>query len=334
MSFMSLSAELAGNLPGLSPILAGTYINRGWRKIRDARLWSFLVVEDSIPTPIQITAGTLAIVQYTNTVTADATASAAIAAVGLSVEIPFTFLSFRVGGPGTTSQIYNIVAVDQTNPAALVFTLDRVIMEVTAAASQYVCYRPYIAAPQTDFLRWISVVDMVNGWKMAQDRTSVDFDRVDPQRQAFGDAYCLGYFKASSDTPSVPLYELWPGPTSGQSFEVKYQVRGVDFSAPGDTQPYGIPDDLIVQAALGFYAYPWAMANAGHFPAMAKVNWAQLIGSATNNYFSMLQDAKRQDDNMATRSVLRRGHGLRTGPRFPYPIADANYLQSHLVTFP
>ncbi len=340
MSYQSLSAELSGYLPGLSPLLAGKHINSAWRDIRDSRLWSFFLVEDAVATPAQITAGTLSITQYSNIVTADATASAAIAAIGTSVEIPYEVLSFRFGGSGTTSQIYNIVSVDSTVPTALVFTLQRVIMEATAAASEYICYRPYIAAPQADFLRWDAFVDMVNGWDLNKKCTSRDFDKRDPQRQAYGQAYNIGYFKASEDVPSVPMYELWPGPTTGQSFYVRYQIRGVDFSSPTDVQPYGIPDQLILQQALAYYSYPWAQMNAGHFPAMQKVNWSSMIeqarqaihGRPGSNRPGLLQAAIRQDDNMATRSVLRRGHGLRTRSLgAPFPI-DANFIQSHLVS--
>ena len=332
MSFQSLSAELAGNLPGLSSILAGTYVNRGWRKVRDAYLWSFLLIEDAVPTPAQITAGTVRFTQYLNTITADATASAAIAAVGTSIAIPYTFLSFRLGASGTTSQIYNIVSVDSTVPTALVFTVDRAIMEATTTGSSYFVYRPYIAAPQADFLRWDAFVDMNNGWDLNKRCTSRDFDRSDPQRQAFGQAYNLGFCKASDDAQPVPVYELWPGPTEGQSFYVRYQIRGVDFASPADVQPYGIPDDLILQAALGFYAYPWAMLNMGHFPALKGVNLMALIQDAKKTYFTILQDAKRQDDNQTSKSVLRRGHGLRT-LNYPWPL-DANFLQSHLVPLP
>jgi hypothetical protein len=339
VSFQSLSAELAGNLPGLSPLLAAKYINYAWRDVRDARLWSFFLKEDAVATPAQITSGTLAIVQFTNTVTADATASAAIAAIGTSVEIPYTYLSFRLGGSGSTSQIYNIVDVDSTVPTALVFTLDRVIMEATAAASGYICYRPYIIAPQADFLRWDAFVDMTNGWDLNKKCTSRDFDKSDPQRQAYGQAYNIGFSRSSDDVPPVPVYELWPGPTEGQTFYVRYQIRGVDFSSPTDVQPYGIPDQLILQTALASYAYPWAQMNAGAFPRLAKVNWAQMIeqarqlihGKPGSNRPGLLQAAIRQDDNQATRSVLKRGHRLRARSLgAPFPV-DANFIQSHLV---
>ena len=138
----------------------------------------------------------------------------------------------------------------------------------------------------------------------------------------------------------MPIYELWPGPTQGQSFYVRYQIRGVDFSSPTDVQPYGIPDQLIIQWALAYYAYPWARMNLGRFPALEKVNWSQAIeqakedlhGNLRKNKPGLVQAAIRQDDNQATRSILRRGHGLRRLD-YPWPL-DANFLQSHLVPLP
>lgn len=338
MAAGDLYSELSGYLPGLSPLLTEKFIQRAWRQIRDTRVWSFLTVDDSVVCPAQIIAGTIAIHKFVNTVTADATASAAIAAVGLSVEVPFTYLSFRFGS-GATSQIYNIVDVDQTDPTALIFTLDRVVVEPTDATSAYICYRPYVAGPVSDFLRWISVVDMNNGWALNLDYSSAAFDGVDPQRQAFGQAYNLGFYKPSTDTPSVPLYELWPGPTEGQNFYVRYRRIGTDFSSPTDVQPTLIPDQLIVQYALAYYAYPWARMNAGHFPALSKVNWSAAISDAmamihghrgTSNV-GLLQEAKRQDDNQSVSSVWNRGHHLRQGPKFPFPV-DSNFIQSHLVS--
>ncbi len=332
MSYAALSSELSGNLPGLSGYLADDWIKRAWRKIRDARLWSFLITDDAIVCPTQLTAGTYSIIQYNNQVTADAVASAAFLTLN-PVVTPFNFMQLRFQGPATTSEIYNIEALDTSNPSALVFTLTRIVEEPTNAASGYLCYRPYIVAPVTDFLRWISVVDMENGWKLYTDRSSAAFDAIDPQRQALGQAYYMGYYKASNEAANVaslPIFELWPGPTQGQTLYVRYRRRGADFSAPDDVQPDMIPDDLILQAALGFYAYPWAMANPGQFPSFAKVNWMQLINDAKKTYMAMMIDAKRQDDNQMTQSIIRRGHGLRDASTFPYPI-DASFISSHLV---
>lgn len=339
MAFADLSSELSGYIPGLSAYLADDFVLRAWRRIRDARLWSFLITDDAIVCPAMISAGTYAIMQFNNTVTADAVASAAFSAIS-PVILPPQFLQLRFGS-GTVGEIYNIVSVNTANPAALVFTLDRIVEEPTALLSGYQCYRNYVSAPVADFLKWLSVVDMVNGYPLHLDKTSTEFDRIDPQRQSVGQAYSLGFYKNSdetSGTPTVPIYELWPGPTSGQTFYVRYRRRGVDFVAPTDVQPDLIPDDLILQYALGHYAYPWAMTNVGHFPAMAKVNWLALIADAKETVYGnrakgrvgLLQEARTQDDNVALQSVINRGHGLRRHRPFDYPV-DANFVQSHLV---
>ena len=332
MAYADLCSELSGYFPGLSPFLAENWINRAYRDIRDARLWSFLITDDAVVCPTALNQGFYNITQYNNVVVADAIASAAFATIS-PVILPPQFLQLRFGGQGQTSQIYNIASVDTTNPSAYVFTLTRVVEEPTNPASQYLCYRNYVAAPVPDFLRWLSVVDMENGWKLFTDRTSWGFDAIDPQRQSLGLAYYLGSYKASDDsqpTSSQPIFELWPGPTQGQTFYVRYRRRGADLSAPTDVQNDVIPDELIIQKAL-IYGYQWAELNKGHFPALAKANILGLMDRARGMYVTMLREAKRQDDNTMLQSVFNRGHGLRDKDNgFPWPI-DAAFLQSHLV---
>ena len=50
----------------------------------------------------------------------------------------------------------------------------------------------YVAAPVTDFTRWIAVTDMANAFPLCLDRTSVWFDQIDPQRGSQGLAYYIG----------------------------------------------------------------------------------------------------------------------------------------------
>ena len=78
MALLDLVGELTGTLPGLSPILAGTYINRALRSVYDERLWSFLSADGVLVCPGQLTTGTAAITFNTATVTCDAAASASL----------------------------------------------------------------------------------------------------------------------------------------------------------------------------------------------------------------------------------------------------------------
>ena len=169
---------------------------------------------------------------------------------------------------------------------------------------------------------------MANADPLCLDRTSVYFDQMDPQRGSQGLASYVGAWQNNS--AGLNLYEFWPGPTSGQSFYVQYMRRGADLSSTV-TQPDVIPDSLIMDRALAYHAYPWAQVNAGHFPAMTKVNWGQAIGEARARYLEGFRDVKRTDDEIRLTSILNRGHYLRSrGDDAGYPL-DASYIQSHLV---
>jgi len=354
MAYLDLVAELTGMLPGLSPLLAQKYINRAWEEIRDARLWSFLTVEAAVVCPIVETTGAAAIVQYTDTVTLDAAASAVLLAQTLPTAVPgLTNMAIRFGTVPAVGQVYSISDADASIPAAIVLTLSRLVVESTDAAASIQVYRPYITPPVPDFLKWESLVDMTNALTIAGDRlnkTSKYFDFRDPQRQAQGLAYFLGNFLGSYipdpatgivvPNPNVlagsNTYELWPHPTSGQTFWAKFRRKGTDFTGPADTQPSMIPNNLIVQRALAWHAYPFAQANAANFPTFKGVNWMQLILDGKASYRDELRDTKRNDEEAAPQQVWNRGHGLRwshdgaAGGDSGYPI-DSNFLQSHLI---
>lgn len=339
MSFQSLSAELTGLLSGLSPFLADSYINRAYRDVLNARLWSFLQEDAGIFCPTQVTTGTVSVTQFSATVTCDADASAALLAIALPAPLDLTALQIRFGGAGANSQVgqvYSISAYDETDPTALVLTLDRVVMSATNATASYQCYRCYITPTVDDFLKWQSVVDMINAWPLKLNFMSQFFDQRDPQRTAQGLAYYVGAYHGSNETEVKPKYELWPHPTSGQQFYARYRRRGAEFVEPTDIQPDLIGDGLIVSRAMAYYALPWAAANVGRFPALKGTNWIERILDEKKNYQTLLLDLKRIDDEQQLSSVFARGHGLRHGTRgfkgmTNFPI-DSNFMQSHLVT--
>ncbi len=344
MSFQALSAELTGALPGLSPFLADNFINRAWRDIRDERNWSFLVTEGAVICPTQITTGTVAFTQFSTTVTCDTDASAALTPYITTLPLLVNMqIRFNGGGIGTTGPLYQITDVDDTVPTALVLTLDRIITQATDADATYQVYRAYIKPPSDDFKSFMSFVDFDNAIALTTenariDKTSVYFDMRDPQRQAQGLAYFIGAMHGSPEDQTRPVYELWPHPTSGQTFYVRYRRKGLDFSSPIDTQPVGIPDSLILDRAYGWYAYPWAALNVGHFPKLRGVGYVSGTIDRKQNYKEGLLRAKKEDDEQQLSSIWNRGHGLITWGRggvrgmWNYPI-DSNFLQSHLVNF-
>jgi hypothetical protein len=356
VAFVDMVSELAGRLPGLSPLLAEKFINYAWRDVCRQRIWSFLVADGALVCPAQVIDGTFAITQFSDQVTADATASAALLALPATPGL--ASLQIRFGGAtGIASpipavgQVYNIRLVDATNPAALVLTLDRVVLEATTAAATYQVYRCYVLPPTTDFLAWSSVVDIVNGWRLRLHATSIGFDGRDPQRQAQGQAYYLGACRSNAvldasvvpptTTPhatspqGTPIYELWPHPTSGQAFYVRFRRRGQPLVLPTDDLPPQIDEQLVIERALAAYGYPFAQANQANFPSFRNAGWVSLTQQAHANYLKLLLDAKRQDDEQALQTVWSRGHGLRTRRHdfkgiSDFPI-DSNFMQQHLL---
>lgn len=357
MAFLDMTAELTGTLPGLSPILAQTYVNRALQKIYGERLWSFLLTDGVINCPAQVTAGSISITQYIADVTLDATASAAILAQTLVGATPGILqLQIRFGGPSPTAgPVYSILAFDATNPAAIILTLDHPVQESTNAATSYQIYRCYVIPPIDDFMRWETIVDPANAITMTRQRltrSSAEFDVMDPQRSSQGLAYNLGSWGGNRTVDPItgltapnatvdagaPIYEFWPHPTTGQNFFCRMRRRGEALVQPQDTQPVLISDALIIQCVLYAYAYPFAMANLANFPQFKNANWLALIMTARQEYSKELLDAKRNDNDTQLQDIWNRGHGLRTAIPFgryaegPYPI-DAAFLQSHLVRF-
>jgi len=352
MALLDLVSELTGTVPGLSPILAEKYVQRAWQTIRNKRLWAFLSIDGAIICPAVVSTGAVSITQYLTTVTLDATASAALLAQSTPGATPgITNLQIRFGATTPAmGQVYNIVAADISVPAAIVFTLDRVVQEATNATAGYQVYRCYVTPPIPDFLRWESVVDMANAVRPKLNYSSAFFDGMDPQRSSQGLAYYMGRYAgawvpdpvtfATSPNPNVEqgtmIYELWPHPTQGQVFYVRIRRRGTDLLTIADEQPEGIPDDLIISRALYHDVYPFVGANVANFPSFKGVAITTLIREKRTDYEDLLQTAKRNDDETAMQSVFNRGHGLRTprnvfkGDDQGFPV-DSNYLQSHLV---
>jgi len=248
-------------------------------------------------------------------------------------------------GTATTSQIYNILAVDATVPAAIILTLDRAVQEATNPLSSILVYRVYITPPSSDFRSWISLVDMVTGYTISRDKLSYSsayFDGRDPQRQSLGLAYLLGLYKTVGRTPTVQgaanaaIYELWPGSTQGQTFYVRYRRKGelVVIGNMNDEIPDVVGSDALTTGALAFYGYAHAQANINNFPSFKHANWPTLILHGTKAYQDALRLAKKADDEMALSSVYARGR-VGFGRRldgYAGPI-DAKYMQSHPITW-
>lgn len=330
MPYSNMVATLAGELPGLSPLLAEQHLTKAWRDVCNARLWSFLLLEGGIPLPAQIVAGSVTYVQYALTVTLNAAASAAVIPYLPGGTPLLTQMQIRFNG----GSLYNITGVNSAVPGARVLTLDRAIVEPGGAGIGYQVYRCYIQAPGTDFLRWESLNDFQNGYAILRERLTSsrsEFDQRDPQRQSQGQAFYLG--ENRGQIAGTPFWELWPHPTSGQIFIATYRSSGKDpdYTSATDAPPPIIPESLIETRARGWYTYPWASLNKANHPAFAKTDFPSLIRDTVGQYNRQLLDVKRVDDEQGLQTVYNRGRG-RAGRPVRGPV-DAKYWQSHPITW-
>lgn len=317
-NFQQLYSGLLGYLPKLSPQLAKTLVNQGWRDIRDSRLWSFNTRETSVLAPAILQTGTVTVTQYATTVTFNAAAVTAINAIGLT--IPVTTQQFRVGSGGP---IYNITAWNSVTGVA---TLDRVYGEATASAQAYSIYKCYYPAPESGFVRWVSFYDPINAYPLRLHRAKSDFDKWDPQRGALGLPVYIGWYReglSGEVSANLPLFEAWPHPTSQLAYMTLYEVRGADLSADTDTLPFAIPDDLVTRKAR-WRAYEWAEASKGSHPELQSTNWLALMNTVNLEFMKQLQDVIRSDaETFLTCFTQRQRQG-----RYPN---TGSFLQSHDV---
>lgn len=321
MAYIDYCNTLVGIVPKLPFLYAKTIVNQAWRSIRDSRLWTFNMAETMITIPAIITAGTFSITQYSNSITADATAKAALS--GLANPI-ITLRQWRVSSGGI---IYNIINYDQTTG---VMTLDRFIQEATNATSGYQLYQCYYPTPTlatgqtltSDFLRWIAVENPINSYWLDPYYTQDEINHRDPQRSSQGLAYYLAAYKVISN---IPYFELWPHPTNQCALRAMYQKRGVDMSANSDDIPVEISSECLLNRAK-MLAFEWAIVNASQFPELRGVDWRFAMATAEKSFMAELLLLKKQDDEKMPMDIVFPNRKPSTwGP------VDSNFMQNHDV---
>ena len=338
-----LSNELRGYIPSLSPFLAQKFIQRSWQDIQDSDDWSFLEAMTIIQAPPMVSAGTITFTQFQNTITCDATASAAFTPLILANPFPLTAQTNSSGQPliGTGYQIrmtagplYSIIAADTTNPTAIVLTVDRIINEPSAATVGYRSYRAYIGAPSSDFLSWTSVTNVAQGYTIRGRRLSGSQDQlnaVDPQRDSTEDMYFM--FTLYADANGMPVKEAWPGPVNQQGYIGMYKRRGIVLSATQDI-PGNFPVNCLLERAK-MYAAQWKATQKRE--QGDETNWEATWKTHRDNYerpiFGELFNAKKKDTSLRTPApIIRRG----AGSGFPF---SSQFCANHdvarmLSTFP
>jgi hypothetical protein len=303
MAFLDMKAELAQAIPGMSRIYAGTLINRAWRVVRDATLWSFQLQIGSFSTPGLVHAGTVTtpILPTPSIIIGDATATAAWAAMTFPL---ITSYQFRVGD----YSIYNIIGYDTVTYAPFTaLTLDRPYVDPVKngvySGQAYQIFQAYYPAPSKTFKRWLSVQDMVNGYGLGIWTNRRDVNWADPMRQIGTTPVVISGMgndaRPLSATLGWPMFEMWPAPTSVVSYMTYYVDRGADLTSNQDALPEPITEDVVLTKAR-WYAYEWAEARKDVMASKGSgANYSVLMKGAEEAFLARLKTLRLLDkDNV------------------------------------
>lgn len=294
-----MQSELRGSIPKLPFSYTKTLINRAWRDIRERNLWSFNLIDWSWISPPLVTSGTATVTQGSTSVTFDATAIAALNAGATSYSL-ITQRQFRAGVSAGISGIYNIIAYNSTTGAA---TLDRIFGDPGGSGLAYQVYQVYYVPPVKDFMVILTARNMSMFLDMILTCSRQRIDSSDPQRSWYQfpthvipfeiDNRGRGTANASA-TLDYAMFELWGQPVSPFTYQCYGLRRGTDLSAPSDTLPYSIGEDLVLAKARE-YAYEWAEANKDMSPRSSGPDFKFLMGKAAGDYTKLLTKYRKDD---------------------------------------
>ena len=315
MAFQDMYSELRGSVPKLPITFAPTLVNRAYREIREANLWSFNLYESAWITPPLVSLGTVSIAQGATTGTFDATAIAALnASVIANPYSPMTVRQLRPGNVAGIAGLYNLIQYD---PVGGGFTLDRMYADPGGTGLAYNVLQAYYTAPYQDHLAWLSVRNMSMFLDLILVKTRSEIDVLDPQRSWYQfpthvipfqiDIRGQGTANASA-TLGYPMFELWGVPTQPFTYTCYGLRRGTPLVAPTDTVPIQIGEDLVLARAR-YYAYEWAEANKDQTPRAQGPDFRFLMSQAEEMYEKLLSKYRRQDKEFVNNYFSARNMG-------------------------
>ncbi len=298
MAFQNMCFGLVGQVPGMNMPLAQTFINEALFNIYEAQMWSWQFAEAGWLTPglqfpvqgssaVGQSGGTITTTAYSDQVVGDATAAAAWLAYFNAGTLPL-LTSYQIRVPYYS--LYSIIAYDGVDT----FTLDRPWMEPDGAGQAYMVYQAYFPAPVQDFKRFFTIRDTkdnapINYSKLGQrDLAVIDAQRVQFNLPGYAVPYEVDKRGAgtvnASPTLGYMLYELWPHPLSVWPYTIAYLRRGPALTAPSDTVPFPLNEELVMWRAKEV-SYQWKEAQKGDGLARGSgADWRFLAEAANREY--------------------------------------------------
>lgn len=280
-------------------LMAKRWVRDRYRKVCEKNIWSFKLGRGAFSTPDIYSTGTITL---TN-------GSAVVAGSSTVFTVGMIGRQLKVSG-----YVFTITAFTSTTS----ITIDQTWLGTTASALTYSIVQAYITPTPTDFHAFYSVIDPTRAWKLQLAMNSKDLDRIDARRSSAGTPRVLanGVYNSSN----VPMFELWPNPTSANQYMYTYEKRVADL-ADTDTPPGIIRSDILVQGAL---------ADLSRWPGTPERK-----NPMCDPYFTQwrIREAEFKDevekaiveDQSIMMNDLSMGHSLNFAP------IDANFIQTHAM---
>ena len=284
--------------------LIQSWVNEGWTKLYDAKLWSWSVEEGSFQTIPVVDAGTLTLTNGNATVTA-------------------TTSPFTTAHVGQQIKINSIVFTIDSRADANNVDLDRVYPLETGTATGSV-FTAYISTP-IDFYGFVSVLDVANTRRLWTNIDMTRLDLADPKRTTTGNPTVLADRKwktSPSSATTVPMYELWPHATTSaiRDYKMLYWKIPADFSRTAGL-PHTIPDRIIKNYALARMSkYPGDAKNPN--PMQSRLEAAAYMAEFRDDLIdAIVRDDEIFDTDLWLDTKMAHLHGpigrTETGP-FPF----------------
>lgn len=304
MAFTNMIQELLG-IPGCNLGLVKTKLNESLATIQNENVWSFQLQDGGWLTPgllggpsIEfLSPGKITVTPFTDTITGDATASAAWLS---TITNPPLITQYQIRVPYYS--LYSVIALNATNTSAVVLTIDRPWMEPAQLNAGYMAYQAYFPAP-VGFKRWYNIRDTTNNNSMDWwSKTEIDLSNEDAERTDFDEPlYVVPYqvdTRTGSTTYGQMLFELWPHPITQLPYTFSSQVNWPSLVNSSDTLPFPLTEELIKLRAYEMLCL-WKESQKGdEMERGAGANWQFLMQASRAEYDNRLKLIRNMDRNL------------------------------------
>jgi hypothetical protein len=231
LNLRQMAGEIVSWCPDLDFEQAIRLINNAYRRTLDSRNWYGLLTYGQVVVPQCYTTGQAVVTPLSPIVTG----------IGTAWNSTMVGLQFRAG---FTTPIYTIVAVDT---GAQTLTLNLVWGGQNAQTTGYSIFQNICSlGPNIKFC--LSMVNQRQGYKLQVRWPRQYVDSFDVWRATTGWTYAL--VDNYPDANGNPQFELYPAPTSQQSFPYVAYMQPPDLVNEGDCPITWIRSDVLVKAAL------------------------------------------------------------------------------------